>query len=351
MKVLLTGGSGFVGSFIGRELFAQGHEVRALVRSGVCPPLLRGKADVIRGDILAPDSIDRAMDGVDAVIHSAARVSMRTIDRAETFHTNVDGTRNVLERAQRHGVRRVVYTSSVASMGATKTPEVLDETAPWGQAATGSPYHLSKWEAEQIALDLARRGLPVIILNPGVVLGPDDLNLTSSRLVMHAVNGTIPGHVEGGFSIVHVRDCARAHVAALERGKVGERYIVAGTDVTTSEFFARVAALTGVKAPRKLPRHLLFALIATFDGLVALVPPLGKTTLGELNLPTFRASLQYTFYDCKKAEDALGYTKTPLDETLKETIASLLLRGAVKARTPELVALLDAAKRSAVQNS
>ena len=342
MKVLLTGSSGFLGTFVARELVAAGHEVRALLRSGQKPPLLLAlPLEVVPGDILDGASLDRALEGCQALVHCAAKVSFRTVDSDAVFRTNVEGSRTVLEAAARARIARVVFTSSVASMGASAGPQLLDETAPWGQKATGMAYHLSKWEAEQLALSHARAGLPVVLLNPGLLLGPDDARLTSTRLVMHGLNRTLPGYVEGGFSAAHVRDVARAHVAALSFGEVGERYILAGLNTTVSEFFALVAELSGVPAPRRLPAALLWPLVALADGLVRLVPSLGHTTVGELNLPTLRASRQYTQYTCAKAERALGYQMTPLRETLLDTIRSLIRSGAAKANTPELRGLIS----------
>jgi dihydroflavonol-4-reductase len=337
MKVLLTGATGFVGSEIARQLVAEGHEVRVLVRKTSKLDGLAGiRYEKLEGDILDRASVTRALEGVDALIHTAANVSARPRDKESIFRSNVEGTRTVLEAARdRGGKIRVVYTSSVAAIGAKATPIPHDEeTAVW---RSGKGYHYidAKKQAEELALDFAKKGLDLVVLNPGFVLGPGDVYLGSTRMVLEFLKGRLGWITSGGLTFCDVRDVARAHVAALTRGRAGERYIVAGINKTNFEALGEIARLTGKPAPKHAPYP-----AAWFFGLASETLALVKEhSLEEVNRPLIRYSALYNFTDCKKAERELGYRTRPFEETARDTVKDFLARGLIEPTTDELRAL------------
>lgn len=336
MKVLLTGATGFVGSEIARELVRQGHTVRVLVRKTSKLDGLAGlEVERFHGDILDRASLDRALEGMDALIHSAANVSARLRDAALIDRVNVEGTRTVLDAAAAKPGLRMVYTSSVAAVGATEKPTLQTESSPW-RSGDGYQYIDAKRRAEEFVLQHAARGLDVVILNPGMVLGPGDVYLGSTRLVLEYLNGRLGWITDGGISFCDVRDVAKAHVAALTRGKKGERYLVAGVNHTLHETLATVGKIAG-KRPAKRAPYALIWFAALLSEAVSLVR---EHSLEELNRPVMRYSRLFNYTDTSKARAELGYTTRSLEESLRDTVKDFLARGLVAPSTPELQALL-----------
>jgi dihydroflavonol-4-reductase len=252
MKVMLTGATGHIGSNVARELIAQGHEVVALVREKSSRKGIEGLAmKIVVGDVLDPASLAKACEGADAVIHCAAEFAIWAPDPTTISLPAVQGTENVLRAAATAGVKRVVVTSSAAAVGGSTRPNDLRTENDWFDDAT-VPYYRAKMEAERTAKRLsAELGLATIILLPTLVLGPNDHRITPSmRPVLDLANGKQPT-VDGGMNVVSVRDVARAHVRALERGEPGERYLIAGDNVTVKDLGAMIAAYTG-----KVPAHM-----------------------------------------------------------------------------------------------
>jgi nucleoside-diphosphate-sugar epimerase len=228
-KTLVTGGTGFVGLHLVRELARRGDELRLLVREQSNTAPLQGiEWERASGDLTDRDSVRRAMQGVESVFHVAGTTSMRTRARDRVFEVNVEGTRNVMEEAQRAEVSRVVLTSSSSAVGAAKPGETIDEDHPFTVGRLGIAYINSKHEAELVAMRTAAKGLPVVIVNPSFVLGPDDPNPsgTSNALVRRMLLRRIPGYLDGAINIVDVRDVATGHLLAAERGRTGERYLL-----------------------------------------------------------------------------------------------------------------------------
>ncbi len=340
MNVLLTGATGFLGSEIARRLVAAGHDVRVLVRKTSKLDGIAGlPIERAEGDILDRASVERALAGRDAVIHTAANVSFRPRDRESIYRANVEGTRTVLEAALAAKVKRAVYTSSIAAIGAVAEPRLLDESAPWDLDKTGSHYVISKRRAEEVALEIHRRGLPVVILNPGSILGPGDLQVGSTRLLIEMLRGRAPFFVAGGTSFCDVREVAAAHVRALEDGVPGERYILAGPNFTYAELFEIAARLAGARGPSRIPYALAW-LVAAGSEALARVRPHG---LEEMSLPLIRMARLYGYTDVRKAQKALGYIVRPVEETVRDTIADHARRGVLEPKTPELRALAEAA--------
>jgi dihydroflavonol-4-reductase len=333
MRVLLTGATGFLGSEIARELARQGHALRVLVRTSSKLDGLAGlDYEKVVGDVLDAASIERGLDGVDALIHVAANTSARPRDAAKVRAVTVEGTRNVMAAAARRPGLRVVYTSSVAAIGASRTRRLLDESAVWGPEGQGYAYLEAKHEAEGIVLGHARAGMNVVILNPGMILGPGDVYITSTRYVLEYLRGRSRFYPRGGLSFCDVREVAKAHVAALTRGRAGERYILAGQNVSHREAFETLHRVGGGPRPLPIPYPLLW-LAAALSELAAWVRPHG---LEELNRGVIRSGRMWHHFDPAKARRELDYVVRPFDETARDTVRDLTARGLAPARRREL---------------
>jgi len=344
MKVLLTGATGFLGGEIARRLIAAGHDVRITVRKS---SKLDGVKDLplekVEADILDKASMVRALEGRDALIHAAASVSSRVRDKDAIFRANVEGTRAVLEAAVEAKVSRVVYTSTIGTIGTTEDAGLHDERTVWDVERLDYGYVNAKKKAEELAFDFARRGLPLVILNPGFILGPGDVYGSSTRVVSEWLHGRLSVYLEGGLSFCDVRDVAQAHVDALTKGTVGERYIVAGQNLRWSEFYTAAARLSGVPMPVRAPYALAYSLGFVFE----MAAKLFEHRFEELNRPVVRFGGRFNFCDVSKAKAALGYTVTPFEETIRDTLADLVRQGKAPALTPALSALAASAKLAA----
>lgn len=298
--VLVTGATGFLGSALCRSLLALGHPVRALHRPTSSLTLLEG-LPVTRfiGDVLQPETLAPALEGADWVFHAAAEAA-HWRRPASLIRTAVDGTRNVLGAAHRAGVRRAVLTSSIAAMGVPRRGELLDETSEFNLAPSRFPYGYAKRQAEIEALWIGARGLPVVIVNPGAILGPGDLHRIGGSLVIEMARGRAWVWTDGGANYVHIDDVVRGHLLAMERGMPGERYILGGENLTHRQALAILAEITGRPPPRiKIPGPLIEPAAAAID---VLGPMLRLPVDGNL----LRLS-RYTFFcDTTKARRNLG---------------------------------------------
>jgi dihydroflavonol-4-reductase len=318
-KTLVTGGTGFVGSHVVRALAERGDELRLLVRKSSRLGHLEG-VDFERrtGDVANRSAVRRAMKDADRVFHIAGVTSMRPRDRQRVFEVNVGGTRVVLEEALRAGVERVVHTSTVGAIGPAKPGGTADENQPFTAGALGIAYINSKHEAEVEAWRVAAHGLPVVVVNPSFVLGPEDPKGTSNTLVSRFLLRRIPMYVDGGLNIVDVRDVATGHLLADEKGQSGERYILGGRNFTFHRLFADLARISGVDPPPlKLP------------GPVALV---GVEAAARARVPVavspdeVKSALQWWTYRTAKARRELGFDARPHEETLEDTVRSEMER-------------------------
>ncbi len=312
-KTLVTGGSGFLGSHLVRALAARGDELRLLLRRGASVDHL-ADLDLERtsGDVLDRSSVRAAMEGVERVFHVAGTTSLQARARNKVFELNVTGTRIVMEEALAAGVRRVVHTSSVAAVGPARRGGTADEEQPFVAGGLGIAYVNSKHEAELEALRVGAHGLSVVIVNPSFVLGPDDPKGTSMQLVRRFLLGCIPVYVEGALNIVDVRDVARGHLLADERGEAGERYILGGRNFTLDRLFSDLARISGRDAvPVKLP-----------GALAALGVDL--MTRAGLPVPTspdeVRSAMQWWTFRNTKARRVLGFEPRPHEETLEDAV-------------------------------
>lgn len=312
-STLVTGATGFLGAHVTRLLVQRGDEVRALVRPASEGTSLKGlEVAIVRGDVADRRSIRRALRGVDRVFHLAGTTNLR-LSRSEVFALNVEGTRNVLEEALRSGVERVVYTSSVAAIGPARRGSVATETGVWDAARYGIPYVDAKHEAEEVALGLAKRRLPVVIVNPAHVLGAGDPGRSSTVLVRRFLRRQIPAYVDGTLNIVGVDDVARGHLLADERGAPGQRYILGNRNFTLDRLFTDLARLSGVEPPSvKLPAPVALAMAQAGRWLPGAPVP---------NPAGVRAASLHWAFSSAKAKRELGWRTSPHEDCLEETIA------------------------------
>jgi dihydroflavonol-4-reductase len=312
-KTLVTGGSGFLGSHVVRALAKRGDDLRLLVRRGSSLDHLQDlELERASGDVMDRRAVARAMKDAERVFHIAGSTSMRPGQEDKVFDLNVKGTRTVLEESLAAGVERVVFTSSVAAIGPAKPRGTVDETQPLRAGSLGITYINSKHEAEVEALRLAAHGLPVVIVNPSFVLGPDDPKGTSMDLVRRFLLGRIPAYVDGGLNIVDVRDVATGHLLADQKGEPGERYILAARNFTFDRLFADLARLSGREhVPVKLPGGptLLAVEAMARAGLPLPISP-----------DEVRSANCWWTYRNAKARKELGFAPRPHEETLEDAV-------------------------------
>jgi dihydroflavonol-4-reductase len=322
VKVLVTGASGFLGSWVTRAFLRAGHAVRALARRTSRLEALAGLPVELReGDVLDRRSVERAVKGVDAVVHVVGLVALRRRD-ADLLRVNVEGTRHVLEAAAARGVR-ALHTSTIGAVGLTDEPVVLDESARLTTArATQYPYAASKLAAERIAFGLAREGADVVVLNPGLLLGPGDVRLSSTRFVHHYLRREAPFCPAGGTSLGDVRRVADVYPTALRAGRRGERYILAGINRTYREIFDELARASG--RPRPLPLPTLVARWWAFASDAAAL--LTAHPFDEFSLGTVAYCTRFNYCDSSKAAAAFGYEPGDLEPLIRDTVADHLGR-------------------------
>jgi dihydroflavonol-4-reductase len=263
MKVFLTGATGFVGHHVARALAAEGADLRLLVRKSSNLKNLEGiRGETHVGDLLEPESVRVGMEGCDAVMHVAADYRLWIRDPKTMYRANVEGTRELLRMAREAGVRRVVYTSSVATMHFRTDGLVINEDTPVSIKDMVGHYKRSKFMAEQEAISAARAGQQIIILNPTTPIGPNDAKPTpTGRIFVDFLNGKFPAYMDTGLNLVDVAEVARTHVAALTVGKPGKRYILGGENLTLKQILDKMSAITGIPSPTmKIP----FAVAATY---------------------------------------------------------------------------------------
>ncbi|MEW6049130.1 MAG: NAD-dependent epimerase/dehydratase family protein, partial [Bacillota bacterium] len=266
MRAMVTGATGFVGRHLVRALLEAGHEVTVVRRATSPAERLQGlPVQHVVADLTEPESLKGTMDGVDWVFHVAADLSWWRAARARQWAVNVEGTRRVVTEALRAGVKRLVYTSSVAAVGFPDRGEVADESFPFNGYRLGIQYAISKWEAEQRVLEGVRRGLDAVIVNPATIMG--DESPRPGSLVDLVARGALPAWAGGGTNFCDIDDVVAGHLAAAERGKTGQRYILGGHNVTFREMIEALARAAGVRPPsRRAPRPLVRAAAWAMEG-------------------------------------------------------------------------------------
>ena len=318
-SVLVTGVSGFVGAAVVRALAGRGYKVVGLVRqSSPRTNLADFPGELVVGDMRDFAAMQAAMAGVEALVHVAADYRLWAPDPEEIFRTNLEGTRTVMEAALDARVRRIVHTSSVATL-APSPAGPADEERPVAEREAVGAYKRSKIAAERLVEDMvARRGLPAVIVNPSTPIGPGDVRPTpTGRIIVEAARGRMPAFVDTGLNLVHVDDVGHGHVAALERGRLGRRYILGGTDVTLETLLGAIARLTCMRPPRlRLPQAPLVPLAWAAEQAAALT---GREPF--LTLDSLRMSRHRMFYSSARAEHELGYRARPYGEALGDSLA------------------------------
>lgn len=320
MTTLVTGASGFVGSAVVRRLLAAGHRVRVLLRPASNRRNLENLAvEVAVGDVRDPLSLRRAMAGCRFVFHVAADYRLWSRDPAALYETNVTGTRNVMQTAADAGVERIVYTSSVATLGlkADRTP--ADEDTSVQLSDMIGHYKRSKFLAEAEVMRLvSEEDLPAVIVNPSTPVGPRDIKPTpTGRMVLDAACGRMPAYVDTGLNLVHVDDVATGHLLALERGVAGQRYILGGENMALQQILGRISEIVGGAPPRlRLPPGLVMPVAYACEAWARL------TNGGEprITVDGVRMSRKYMFYSADKARRDLGFAARPAAEALSDAI-------------------------------
>ncbi len=339
MRVLVTGGTGFIGGAVVRELVRRGHAVRVLARpSSVTEAAQAAGAEVLRGELSDGATVRAALAGCEALVHCVGRVGLRPGLEQDLRAANVDAVEWVLGEAHRAGIPRAVFTSSIAVLGGSRSPAVLDERTAGNAESLGIPYFVSKLEGERRALALAARGLPLVVLRPSYVIGPGDVHGSSAATIVALARRRIPGYVEGGVSVCDVRDVARGHAEALERGRPGEIYTLGGHNLTTSEMITRVCALAGVPVPRKMPYSAAMAIAAAEEITAGL-----QKRRPSITRDLIKAAALYTFASSDKARGELGYSIRPFDEMVIDTLRWAMERGELTADTDALRSLTPGA--------
>jgi dihydroflavonol-4-reductase len=317
---LVTGASGFVGSAVARALLAAGRRVRVLLRSSSDRRNLTGLDVEIRlGALEDRASLAAALDGCGALFHVAADYRLWVRDPAAMYAANVDGTRALMEAALAAGIPRIVHTSSVATLGLAAGGAAADETTPSTLADMVGPYKRSKFLAEAAVTALIReRGLPAIIVNPSTPIGPGDIKPTpTGRMIVEAASGRMPAFVDTGLNLVHVDDVAAGHLLAERAGRIGERYILGGENLTLAEILRRIAVLAGRRPPRiRLPIPALWPLALAAEAY-------GRATGREpfVTLDALRMARKKMFFSAAKAERELGYRPRPAEAGLNDAVA------------------------------
>jgi len=320
LKTFLTGATGFLGSHVARVLAAQGADLRLLVRPTSNLRNLEGlKAETVTGDLRDPASLEKAISGCDTVFHVAADYRLWLRDPAEMYRSNVDGTRAILEAARKNGVRRVVHTSSVATMGFTANGHPADENSPVALKDMIGHYKRSKFLSEQIALEAGRSGnLHVVVVNPTTPIGENDVKPTpTGRIIVDFLKRKFPAYVETGLNLVDATECARGHMAALEKGKSGERYILGGENLTLKQILDKLATITGLPSPKvKLPYVFAFAAGAVDETIT------GRLLHREprVTIDTVRMGKKKMFASSSKAERELGWKIIPVEDALRRAV-------------------------------
>jgi dihydroflavonol-4-reductase len=326
---LITGATGFVGSAVARALAVRGHTLRLLVRKGGDRRnVAELDAELAEGDLLDPASLVRAVAGCRSVLHVAADYRLWVPDPAPMVRANVEGTRALLLAAKAAGVERIVYCSSVAALGLTKDGTPADERTHVNPEGVVGIYKRSKWEAQRAVLDLAREGVPVVVVNPSAPVGPRDIKPTpTGRMVLDAAAGRMPAYVDTGLNVVHVDDVAEGHALALERGRVGECYILGGEDLAMPAFLAMVDEAAG-RRPQRRARLPVAALQPLALGAEALARLTGRTPIVTRDMLLMAKKLMY--FSSAKARAELGYTPRPAREAVRDAVAWFREAGMLK---------------------
>ena len=316
VRAFVTGATGFVGSHVARMLAERGADLRLLVRSSSRLDNIAGiRADLVTGDLCDEVSLRKGMEGCDFVFHVAADYRLWVRDPAPMYRANVDGSVAIVRAAERAGVHRVIYTSSVATLGFGYGPHAVDEDTPVNEAEMVGHYKRSKFVAEQRVMELAKQGARVIIVNPSTPIGEQDIKPTpTGTIVVDFLKKKFPAYVDTGLNVVDVRDIARGHLLAMEHGRLGERYILGGENMTLKQILDTLGEITGLPSPTVKVPHSLAIMSGFFDTLVTGYM-LGKEP--RVTVDSARMGRKFMWVTSAKAGRELGYKAGPAAEALR----------------------------------
>jgi dihydroflavonol-4-reductase len=317
VTTLVTGAAGFLGSHVARQLVSRGEVVRVLMR-----PTSTNRAitdlplEYITGDLRDPASLDRAMSGVQRVFHVAADYRLWARRSEEIYDSNVGGTKNILEAARKAGVEQFIYTSTVATL-AVDRPELPNEATNAKLEEMVGHYKRSKWLAEKEVLDAAKKGFPAIVAMPTTPVGPGDWKPTpTGKIILDFLNGKMPGYVETGLNFVGVEECAAGHLLVAEKGKVGERYLLGGENLTLKQLLDTLAKITGLPAPRmKIPHGVALGVAYASTAFSRLI---GKEP--QIPVEGVKIARHMMFVDCTRAQRELGFQGGPVAAALERAV-------------------------------
>lgn len=333
MKAFVTGATGFVGSHVAELLQEQGAELRLLVRPTSRTENIGGlRADRVLGDLRDFDSLRRGMTGCDVVFHVAADYRLWVRDSDQMYRANVDGTLAVIDAARQAGVKRVVYTSSVATMGFLQDGTIVDEDTPVDLSHMIGHYKRSKFMAEQAALTAGRSGAPVVVVNPTTPIGERDIKPTpTGRIIVDFLNRNFPAYVDTGLNLVDVKEVARGHLLAMEKARPGERYILGGENLTLKQILDKLAAITGLASPTMQVPHSVALGYAAFDqfftGVLRRKEP-------RATVEAVRMGRKKMFASSAKSERELGYRIVPAEDALRRAASWFSQHGYVRQPLP-----------------
>ncbi len=321
MTVLVTGATGFVGSAVVRRLLSAGEVVRALARPGSDRRNLEGlDVEVAEGDLMRPETLAAAVRGCGAVFHVAADYRLWTRDAKQMMWTNIDGSRDMVLAAADAGASRIVYTSSVATLGLNPDGEPADEETPVALSDMIGPYKRSKFLAEEVVRRLAvDKGAPVVIVNPSTPVGPRDIKPTpTGRMIVEVASGRMPAYVDSGLNIAHVDDVAEGHLAAWRKGAVGERYLLGGENLALGDILAAIAGIAGRRPPRLcIPHGAVMPVAYMAEAWTRLTG--GKEPF--VTVDGVRMARKKMYFRSSKARTALGYDSRPAEQALADAVA------------------------------
>jgi len=326
IRAFVTGGTGFIGANLVRLLVQEGYQVRALVRPSSCLDNLRDlDVELVKGDLNHPE-VWQQMEGCQVLFHVAAHYSLLQGDREQLYHHNVLGTRNILAAARKANIERTVYTSSVAAIGVGVPGEIVDETHQSKLEELVGHYKKSKFLAEQEAMQAVQAGQDVVIVNPSSPIGPLDIKPTpTGDIILRFLRRQMPFYLDTGLNFIDVRDVARGHLLALEKGRKGDRYILGHENLTLKQLLDRLAQLTGLKAPQSSVPAWLPLSVAWIDE--RLLAPLGKPP--SVPLDGVRMAHQPMYYDASKAVRELGLPQSSILTALKDAVDWFVTHGYV----------------------
>jgi dihydroflavonol-4-reductase len=328
MRALVTGATGFVGAAVARALLQADWQVRTLVRKGSDRRNLEHLAvEIVAGDLADSASLERALADCQALFHVAADYRLGVREPGQLYRTNVEGTRNILNASRQAGVARVVYTSSVATIGIPSDGSPGREDTPVAVTDMIGHYKRSKYLAEEVAREAARSGMSVVIVNPSTPIGPGDVKPTpTGQMVLDAAAGRMPAYVDTGLNIVHVDDVAAGHLLAFHRGRDGERYILGGQDMTLREILVEIAQLVGRKPPRiRLPSAAVLPIAYVAEAVARMT---GGTT--RVTVEGVRMARKRMFFSSGKAARELGYQWRAPTKAFEDAVSWLREQGLLR---------------------